>query len=218
MSYLELRRGIGIVGTALPFVLVLGNAFLRSVLLGAPHWKGWGLQSSMSGYYYTDMSNVFVGALCVIGVFLISYKGENRKEAWAGDIAGFAAVGVGLFPTYEPNGPMTVVGDFHIAFAAILYLTLAYFSLLLFPRGEEALGHRRILRNRVYRICGWAILVCIIGIAVVSIPAVSHDLSSYKPAFWFESGATIAFGVSWLTKGQRIFRDTSVARAAVAPN
>lgn len=60
ISYLEPRQGIGIVGTALPFVLALGNAFLRSVLLAAPHWRGWDLQSSMSGYYYTDMSNVLV--------------------------------------------------------------------------------------------------------------------------------------------------------------
>lgn len=209
VSYLGLRRGIGIIGTVLPFLLVLGNAFLRSVLLSPPRWRGWGLQPSMSSYYYTAMGNVFIGALCVIGVFLISYKGYDRKDAWAGTISGFAAVGVGLFPIWEPNGPMTVIGGCHVVFAAILYLTLAYFSLFLFPRGKGAPGRRKILRNRVFRICGCAILACIVGIAVVSIPSVRKQVAAMDLVFWLECGATIAFGISWLTKGQRIFRDTA---------
>jgi hypothetical protein len=211
VSYLELRRGIGIVGTALPFVLVVGNTFLRSVLLGAPRWRGWGLQSSMSSYYYTGMGNVFVGALCVIGVFLISYRGYDRKDAWAGTIAGLAALGVGLFPICEPNGPMNVIGDCHVVFAAILYLTLAYFSLFLFPRGKGVPDGRKALRNRVYRICGSTITACIVGIAVVSVPSVRKHVASVDPVFWLECGATIAFGISWLTKGQKIFRDAAPA-------
>ncbi len=216
MSYLELRRGIGIIGTALPWVLVLGNAFLRSVLLGPPHWRGWDLQTSMSGYYYTYMGNVFVGALCVIGVFLISYKGYDRKDAWAATIAGFAAVGVALFPTFESNTPMTVISDFHIAFAGVLYLTLAYFSITLFPRGKGAPGGRRIVRNRVYRICGWTIVGSLIGIVLVSVPSISRHVGSYKPVFWLESAATLAFGISWLTKGERIFRDTAAVAERIS--
>lgn len=214
VSYLELRRGIGIIGTALPFVLVLGHAFLRSVLLGSPHWRGWDVQPSMSSYYYTDMGNVFVGALCVIGVFLISYKGYDRKDSWAGTVSGIAAVGVGLFPIWEPHGPMTVIGDCHVVFAAVLYLTLAYFSFFLFPRGKGASAHRKILRNRVYHVCGATIMVCIVGIAVVSIPSVRKHVASIDLVFWLECGATLAFGISWLTKGQKIFRDTSPTSSA----
>src|SRR5215469_7892600 len=92
VSYLELRRWLSAIGTLLPFVLVLGHAFLRAVLLGPPAWRGWDLQDSMSSYYYTDMQNVFVGALCAIGALLLSYKGEGKKDAWAGTIAGLCAI------------------------------------------------------------------------------------------------------------------------------
>lgn len=48
VSYLELRQWLGAVGTLLPFVLVLGHAFLRAVLITPPAWRGWDLQDFMS--------------------------------------------------------------------------------------------------------------------------------------------------------------------------
>src|SRR5207245_4583836 len=65
LSYLELRKAVGIIGFALPFALAFGKILLQ----------GRGIQSSISGYYYTDMRNVFVGSLCAIGVFLMSCRG-----------------------------------------------------------------------------------------------------------------------------------------------
>ena len=59
-SYLSLRRTIGFLGTALPFVLFLGALIIFRA----------GLQSSMSSYYHTGMGDVLVGTMCVIGFFL----------------------------------------------------------------------------------------------------------------------------------------------------
>ncbi len=67
LSYLTLRKAVGIIGCALPFVLVIGTAVLQ----------GSGIQASISGYYYTDMRNVFVGSLCAIGIFLMSCRGYS---------------------------------------------------------------------------------------------------------------------------------------------
>ena len=92
VSYLQLRQWLGAVGTFLPFVLILGHGFLHAVLLDPPAWRGWDLQNSMSSYYYTDTQNVFVGALCAMGAFLLSYKGENRNDSRAGTIAGLRIV------------------------------------------------------------------------------------------------------------------------------
>lgn len=39
------------------------------------------IESSISAYYYTKVGNVFTGALCVIGIFLLAY----RLTAWAID-------------------------------------------------------------------------------------------------------------------------------------
>src|SRR2546422_1314512 len=89
LSYLGLRKAVGIIGTALPFVLALGKILL----------EGPGIQSSISSYYHTGMRDVFVGSLCAIAVFLISYHGYEQKDDIAGDLACVFALGVALFPT-----------------------------------------------------------------------------------------------------------------------
>jgi hypothetical protein len=211
-AFLQLRQWLGIIGTTLPFVLVLGNVFLRAVLSGPPQWRGWDLQRSMSAYYYTDMQNVFVGALVTIGAFLLAYKGRDKREARAGTIAGVSAVIVGLLPTVAPDGHFTVISDLHVAFAALLYLTLAYISIWLFTRPEDGPRRRDRARNAVYRVCGWTIIVCLALIAVAEEHFVRASIGAYRPAFWLESLATVAFGVSWLTKGEKILRDAKPAR------
>jgi hypothetical protein len=208
-SYLQLRQWLGIIGMTLPFVLVLGNAFLRAVLASPPGWRGWDLQRSMSAYYYTSMQNVFVGALCAIGAFLLSYKGNDRKDAWAGTIAGICAIGAGLFPTIPPSGKVTAISELHITFAAVLYLTLAYFAIARFPVTASPAHRRDSVRNRVYRICGWTIIVCLALIAVSETRFVRSLVGAYRPGLWLECLATVAFGVSWLAKGEKILRDAN---------
>jgi hypothetical protein len=202
LSYLSLRKAVGIIGFALPFVLAFGKFLLQ----------GPGLQSSISAYYYTDMRNVFEGSLCAIGVFLLSCRGYDRRDEIAGRLACAFAVGVALLPT-TPYAYATsrdrLVGGVHLSFAALLYLTLAYFSLALFTKtaSDKHPTRRKLRRNTVYRVCGYAILACIFSIAVVAIPPVKLLTERLTPVFWLESIATVAFGVSWLTKGETILRD-----------
>lgn len=74
VSYLFLRRAIGLIGALLPVVLPLGYA------LSTGHWR---LLASMSSYYYSDMRNVFVGSLCAVGVFLICYRYRHWDDVFA---------------------------------------------------------------------------------------------------------------------------------------
>ena len=53
-SYLNLRRGVGLLGVALPVILPFGVLFLGSSRV---------LQESISDYHGTVMKGVFVGAL-----------------------------------------------------------------------------------------------------------------------------------------------------------
>lgn len=157
------------------------------------------------------MQNVFVGALCAIGAFFLSYKGEDKKDAWAGRIAGICAIGAGIFPIQPPNGAVTIIAGLHLGFVAVLYLTLAYFAIARFPVRGAVLGRRMLLRNRLYRICGYTIAACIVLISAGQLPFVRARLGSNRPGFWLESLATVAFGISWLTKGEKILRDTDSA-------
>ena len=77
ISYLLMRVLIGVIAVLLPFVLILAN------------WAiGHGVQHSMSGYYYTPMRNIFVGALCAIGVFLVAYDGYDWADRTITDFTG----------------------------------------------------------------------------------------------------------------------------------
>lgn len=206
ISYLALRRAVGIIGTALPFVLVVGKWFA----------DGWGIQSSISAYYYTSMRDVFVGSLCAIGVFLLSYRGYERADDLAGNLACVFAVGVALFPTCPPSGAsatQTFVGYAHLVFASAFFLTLAYFSLVLFRKTNAAkkMTARKKERNVVYTVCGYVILVSI-GLVAVYFAFLGHSaLQQLDPVFWLESAAVLAFGISWLTKGEAILADVDAS-------
>jgi hypothetical protein len=204
LSYLGLRTAIGIIGIALPFVLAIGK-----VVIGSP-----GIESSISSYYHTDMRDVFVGSLCAIAVFLMSYRGYERKDDIAGDLACIFALGVALFPT-TPEVNVTsgdqIIGALHLIFAAGFLLTLAFFSLVLFRKTDPTTAPtpRKLHRNMVYTFCGYIILTSIILIVLVSLLSSNSPVQRLDPVFWFESVAVVAFGVSWLTKGEGILKDAA---------
>jgi hypothetical protein len=202
LSYLTLRKAVGIIGFALPFVLAFGKMLLQ----------GPGIQGSISFYYYTDMRNVFVGSLCAIGIFLMSYRGYERKDEIAGRLACVFAIGVALFPTtprVDAPSRDQLIGTVHLTCAALLFLTLAYFSLALFTKTDPDKNPtpRKLQRNIVYRVCGWTIVACIGLMFVVTLTAVKAVVERCTPVFWLESVAIVAFGVSWLIKGETILKD-----------
>jgi len=181
--------------------------------------NGPGIQPSISDYYYSSMRNVFVGSLCSIGVFLITYRGYDIRDQIAGAMASVFAIGVSLFPTRpEENftAAQVAIGRVHLAFAALLFLTLAYFSLFLFTKTDpvQPMTMQKKQRNVVYVICGWTIVGCIALIVLSELlflnsysPYRSQSIKDLDPVFWFESIAVIAFGISWLTKGEAILGD-----------
>jgi len=59
----------------------------------------------------------------------------------------------------------------------------------------------------VHRICGYAILACILVIGVVSLPSVKVLVGGLDPIFWLEPVAVVAFGGAWLVKGETILKD-----------
>ncbi|HUO51730.1 MAG TPA: hypothetical protein VMT93_04360 [Gemmatimonadaceae bacterium] len=203
LSYLALRKAIGIIGIALPFVLAAGKWI----------FEGPGIQPSISAYYYTDMRNVLVGSLCAIGVFLMAYRGYARADAIAGRLACAFAVATALFPTApEPVATPheTLIGRFHLGFAASLFLTLAYFCLCLFRRTDPAkkMTDQKVWRNRIYTVCGWTIIAAIAAIAAVKFLLTGNDaFMALDPIFWLEALAIFAFGWSWFVKGEAILKD-----------
>lgn len=203
-SYLALRKTIGILGIALPFVLFLGAYLIFQT----------GIQSSLSSYYHTEMRDVFVGTLFVIGFFLFAYIGYDLADKIAGYIAGIAAIGVALFPTAPDGATSTdtiIIGYIHLGFAAIFFLALIYFSLFLFTKTnpDKTPTKRKLQRNRVYRVCGYTMALCILLVVIYFLlpGETAIRLKTLRPVYWLEAIAIVSFGVSWLVKGEAILKN-----------
>mgnify|MGYP006313488141 FL=1 len=166
----------------------------------------------ISDYYHTVMGDVFVGSLCAIGMFLLTYRGHERSDDIAGNLACLFAVGVAVFPTARsehPEGIERLVGMAHYTSAALMFLILAYFCLVLFVKTDpgKPMTDEKRTRNRLYRLCGGLILVCIAGIGIAKLALPETFVARYDPVFWLESTAVVAFGLSWLVKGEAILKD-----------
>lgn len=208
ISYMALRKAIGLIGLLLPFVLAGVYMLLMSKLI---------VRASISAYYYSSMRNVLVGDLCAIGVFLFAYHGYDRWDNLCTNAAGVFAVGVAFCPTTPPDpSPWArAVGYAHLAFAGLLFAMLAVIALFLFTRTDCPGGQspRKRKRDVVYRTCGGVIVACL---ALVPVEAfvLGSAVAGYQPLFWLEAVAIVAFGVAWLVKGQVILKDTPTGQTA----
>ncbi len=217
ISYQTLRNAIGWLGIMLPVSLIIG-----SFLFGPCDV----IQPSISHYYYTNMREVFVGLMCAVSLFLFSYRGYSRLDSMASNLAGLFSLGVALFPTnvienyhcqHEVVSFITIRfhNIIHFSCAGLFFFTLAMMSLFLFTKSnkpKEEQTDEKQTRNTVYKVCGAIMLISIVIIAI-SKPVLKVDDKS-QITFWFETVALIAFGISWLTKGEMLFGDRPSQKAA----
>ncbi len=213
LSYYSMRRAVGLIALTLPFALASGD--ILSSLLGPAHALPHPLlERSISDYYYTSMRDYLVGSLCAIAAFLACSRGYDLHDEIIGYLAGLFTFGVAFFPSFDPHSarysPLDIrFGFIHTAFAALMFLVLAYSCIFLFRRSapDRLLTRRKRHRNRVYGICGLVIVVGLVLMVWLTLGA-SLDHRPPSPAlFWCESFALAAFGVAWLTKGKGILRD-----------
>lgn len=216
MSYFLLRQLIGIIGILLPFILMLGARFLGDCNT---------LQPSISHYYYSIMHIVFVGLLCLMGGFLITYRGKSNLENNTSNIAGLCAIFIAAFPT-NFNGFRGVggsncqfiklttanndivpsyIGKLHFGFATILFICFVIFCMVIFQKPDSITqtGYKKQRRNIAYKTCGIIIILSILSIAAITL----YDNKKPRKDIWpdyirfFETTSLIPFGFIWLLKG-----------------
>jgi hypothetical protein len=208
ISYLTLRKTLGWLGITLPYVVILGQAWLL-------HGE---LKGSLSGYHHTGMRDWLVGSLCAIAAFLLSYRGYDRLENRLTNTAGASALGVAFFHTRPDEGATAtddVLATLHVPSAAVMFGCLAWMSWeFAKPKPDGAPADRdqqEWWKRQVYRVCALVIAGSMVGIAVLG-PI--RAAAPYRPALWLESLAVMAFGLSWLVKGltPRATSTTSASR------
>jgi hypothetical protein len=209
ISFMTLRKAIGWLGLTLPAAMIVGNWIFGSCYY---------VQDSNSHYYYTITGDLFVGILCAVGLFLFTYKGYDRIDNIASSLAGFFAICIAMFPTNDNSAnrcsdimqlpPNEIRNTIHFASAALFFVILAGMSLFLFTKSKGGKTRRKEIRNSIYRTCGILILV---SIAMIGAYALFEEqlsgLGKYHPVFWLEWVALLAFGVSWLVKGEIVLKD-----------
>lgn len=198
ISYFTLRQLIGILGIALPVLMIMFNYISL---------KSWEIEFSISDYYDNGGAGyVFVGVLFVLGFFLLSYKGYEKIDDRAADVGCIAALGVALFPTTSKIYSIHVM---HFVFALLLFSTFIFFSLYLFRKSSGTVTQKKVVRNRVYVTCGIIMIVCIAGITLASFGLLGSAAAKYKIVFWLEAVALASFGFSWIVKGELLWKDAS---------
>lgn len=216
LSQLNLRKGLGILGIALPLVLFLASILNSDI----------DLRRSLSAYYYAPhLRDMLVGVLWAIGAFLVFYRGYARIPAafqnlppWISrhmtdskltTLAGFGALMTAILPTceFQDNCPAPWIAGGHLVGSILFLGTLAVLSIWSFTESDtppQDWDARKIWANRIYRGCGWTILASL----ALCAPLVGWQVDRIgpvpMPVFWLESLAIWAFGIAWLVKGDAI--------------
>lgn len=208
VSYLTLRKTIGILGIMLPLISMLfGKVF-----------GNFSLQSSISAYYYTNVGDIFSGLLIAISLFLLTYKGYQKIDNVITSMSGLAGLLIVLFPCSVENVSgrvglfqldVKISNVIHLASAFIFFVLLAINSLFLFtksnPAGQKTQQKKQ--RNIVYRTSGVILFLCLVSLGFFMWFTSAAFMETFKIILIFEIIMLIAFGASWLVKGEAIFKD-----------
>lgn len=244
LSYLSMRRILGVLALALPVVLVIGGALHECCV-----------RLSISAYYHSSspvLHGLFVGTMAAIGVFLVCYKGYRRKDGeilgdnWLANVAGIGALGVAVFPTKGcpsadwcrrawcscfadgadcPGTCTDVVFSYlHNASALLLFLAMAAIAWSQFTKTdgcEKTCRERRqkMWRNVIYRTCACVIAACLVVLVCAFVPELMPEtFDQYRGVLIFESIAVWAFGLAWLVKGRPLWRVAAEEAQPRAPS
>jgi hypothetical protein len=154
-----------------------------------------------------------------VGCVFFSYK-YARRDNFLSILTSIFAVGVAFSPTKPSGGDTTWTTWLHFICAFLFFLTLAYFAYFIFtlpPLPKEQREPLKRLRNKIYRICGITIVVCLVLSPIFDRVLSEAVRNQIHPLFWLESIAVWAFSFSWLLQRYDATITRATAQAPVRP-
>jgi hypothetical protein len=238
LHFLKTRQGIGFLGLILPGLLyvygrtgegrmqpsisefyytAMGDVFVGCMAtIGVFLITYRGYRAKPAGFPLGDRATSIIAGVAALGVaFLPVAPNGGAAQCIAGTTTGPCD---GMLP--DPTlmtGLHFIAGPLHFASAAVFFLALAYFCLVLFPMG----GKRRAdggpaldAEHLTYYVCGVVLIASILGAAAYKILPFKDAMRAVNYIYWIETAGVLAFGVAWLTKGKALKRPLGFRLAA----
>ncbi len=231
ISYHRLRQAIGWLAILLPFLLLAGNYIINEfnilnnesfVMTQCNSYTAdYSVKSSLSYYYYTSVGTVFSGVLSAMGLLMFTYRGYPQRDeeivpsdSFMTNLAGICALGMVIFPA-SPDFCLAdnihtyisseIMGYVHYVFAGFFFLTVTLISLFNFRRAQDVNDFGKLPSHDFYKYCGRIMLVCVALILINTLWIADSypELNHYNIPLVLETIALLAFGFSWIKKGQR---------------
>ena len=199
-SYRSIRNQCGLLGMLLPWLALFSAGIAQHP---GPDWW-WSISAT---YYQTPALVAVMMPTCLV---LFNYCGYEPKDRRLTNLSAICGIGIVLFPckvSWIPDGtpvgffqlPVQISNYFHIGFAGLFFLLMAINSICLFTKSnaEGDPTPEKLVRNRIYRICGYSLLVML---ALMG-PAILGIIPEYFLLI-IEILLLTTFGFSWLVKGE----------------
>ena len=171
----------------------VGFLFIIGAFLLAYNGRSPDLPPEKVSSFWKMLSQYWKGAI----TFRIwTRKLEERAVSFIGGLASFC---IALVPS---TCEACTNSRIHFAAGAILFATIAYFCLVAFTNQVKNVTEREVKkrrRARIYMICGWGIVLVMLGLGVVHFATSSDWQKAWSPTFWGETIALMLFGFSWMT-------------------
>lgn len=199
-TYFRLRTAAGLLGVALPTVLVA---------YGLSNGMAWHKMTSLSSFYWLSLDppigadaflrTWFVSSLIAVGCCLIVYQGYGRLEDWLLNLAGLAAIVVALNPMpwrRMHTDPMHV----HYISASIFFLLIAA---TIWFCARDTLPEIRDIKTRAR----WNRLYQSFAIAMFIVPGIAFFVSGHhQRTIWIETAGVWVFSAFWFAKTHELSR------------
>ena len=198
--YLRIRNLCGLLGILLPWIALFAAAI-------TPHESKEWWWSISATYHLSPVA--LVGVLVPACIVMMSYIGYNWVDNLVTTLNGIAGLGIVLFPckvNWIPDGtpvgffqlPIELSSRIHTVCAILFFLFAAINTLCLFTRHGSVMTEKKQLRNRIYRICGWGMLILLALLIALCL--------IFGTPNWFVMIIEILllhlFGFAWVVKGE----------------
>ena len=198
--YRRIRNICGLLGMLLPILAAVGAGLYH---IHYPVPEGFWSHLSISATYY--MTPALAAILTAASIVLMTYDGYGKVDNLVTTISGVFGLLIVLFPCNcvlagDYTGffmlPAKVSTVIHNISACCFFILLAFNSAFLFTRHNGEMTKQKKLRNKIYITCAVAMVLPMIWMVI--------PIWSPSKTFVAEFVMLIAFGISWLVKGDAL--------------